>query len=349
MMKIEEKYMMRCIELAKNGKFGAPPNPMVGAVIVADNRIIGEGWHHQCGEAHAEVNAISSVSESNLPLLNQATIYVSLEPCAHFGKTPPCADLIIRTGIPRVVIGCLDPFSKVAGRGVEKLRNAGCEVVVGVLEDECQKLNQKFFTMHLKKRPYVTLKWAESADGFIDVKRENGKPVKLSSSHTQMLVHRLRAENMAIMVGRRTALLDDPSLNVRHWAGCSPIRVVIDRTLSLPSELFLFDGSLPTLVFTAKTKESQPNLEYIQIDFEHDIIPQILEILFLRGVQSLLVEGGKELLQSFIDSNQWDEARIEKCPISIGKGVLKPVIRLKNSYKDITFFSRKHHIIYNFV
>lgn len=348
-MKTEEKYMRRCIELAQNGKYGAPPNPMVGAVIVADGRIIGEGWHQHCGEGHAEVNAIASVRQADLPLLRHATIYVSLEPCAHYGKTPPCADLIIKKGIPRVVIGCMDPFAKVAGRGIKKLSDAGCEVIVGVLEKECQQLNRKFFTMHLRKRPYVTLKWAESADGFIDTIRKGGNPLILSSAHTQMLVHRLRAEHMAIMVGRRTALLDNPTLNVRHWAGPSPIRVVTDRQLSLPESLHLFDGSQPTLVFTACQKENKPNLDFIQINFERDIIPQMLEVLYLRGIQSLLVEGGRELLQSFIDSGQWDAAHIEKCPQQIVDGVLKPVIRLKKTYKEVTFFSRKHHIIYNFV
>ena len=229
----EEKYMRRCIELAKNGLCNVAPNPMVGAVIVCDGRIIGEGYHIRCGEAHAEVNAIRSVKDKSL--LSRSTIYVSLEPCSHYGKTPPCADLIIEEKIPRIVIGCQDPFSQVAGRGIQKLRNAGREVTVGVLEKECKHLIRRFITFNTLHRPFITLKWAESADHFIDVERTDGNPVILSSPLTSMLVHKKRAEADAIMVGRRTALLDNPSLTVRHWVGRSPVRVVLDRTLKLPA------------------------------------------------------------------------------------------------------------------
>ena len=209
----DEKYMMRCIQLAQNGKLGAAPNPMVGAVVVCDGRIIGEGYHAKCGEAHAEVNAINSVK--NESLLRRSTLYVSLEPCAHYGKTPPCAKLIVSKGIPKVVIGCQDPFSKVAGKGIEILKQAGCEVVVGVLEKACQDLNKAFFTVQLKHRPFITLKWAQSADGFMDVERNDGEPVKLSSPLTQLIAHKRRAEHQAIIVGTQTARLDNPSLNVR--------------------------------------------------------------------------------------------------------------------------------------
>lgn len=251
-MTIDEKYMRRCIQLARNGICHTAPNPMVGAVIVRDGKIIGEGYHVRCGEGHAEVNAIASVKDESL--LKEATIYVSLEPCSHYGKTPPCADLIIRKGIPRVVVGCVDPFSLVAGRGIQKLRDAGIEVTVGVLEKECRELIRAFITFNVKKRPYITLKWAQSADGFIDIRRDEGAPVRLSTPLSILAVHKMRAEQKAILVGRRTALLDNPSLTVREWYGQNPLRLVIDRQLTLPPHLHLFDGSTPTLVFTEKKR-----------------------------------------------------------------------------------------------
>ena len=250
----DEKYIRRCIQLARNGLCNAAPNPMVGAVIVYQDRIIGEGYHARCGEGHAEVNAIRSVKDESL--LKDSTIYVSLEPCSHYGKTPPCADLIIRKGIPRVVVGCTDPFPLVAGRGIRKLKEAGIDVKVGVLEEECKQLIKRFVTLNIKKRPFVTLKWAQSADGFIDVERTSGKPVVLSTPITSMYVHKQRAEHQAILVGRRTALLDNPSLTVRNWYGKNPLRLVIDKDLSLPSDLHLFDGSVPTLVFTARKHQT---------------------------------------------------------------------------------------------
>ena len=254
----DEKYIRRCIQLAQNGLCTTAPNPMVGAVIVYNDRIIGEGYHIRSGEGHAEVNAIRSVKDESL--LSKATIYVSLEPCSHYGKTPPCADLIISKRIPRVVIGCVDPFPLVAGRGIRKLQEAGISVTVGVLEQECKELIRRFTTYNLKKRPYITLKWAESADGFIDIIRQDGKPVILSTPLTALHAHKLRAENQAILVGRKTALLDNPSLSTRHWYGRHPLRLVIDKDLSLPSGLHLFDGSLPTVVFTSRQKESSNNL-----------------------------------------------------------------------------------------
>ena len=320
----DEKYMRRCIELARNGLCNTPPNPMVGAVIVCDGRIIGEGYHVRCGEGHAEVNAVRSVADPLL--LKRSTIYVSLEPCAHYGKTPPCADMLVEKGIPRVVIGCQDPFAKVAGRGIRKLLDAGCEVTVGVLEEECRCLIRRFITYHTCKRPYVTLKWAESADGYIDVCRTGGKPVVLSSPQTAMLVHKLRAEHDAIMVGRRTALLDDPGLTVRRWYGRSPVRVVLDRQLSLPQSLQLFDGTVPTLVFTGEARESLPGVEYVQVDFGRDVLPQVLAGLYGRGLQSLLVEGGSRLLQSFLDAGLWDEIIMEEAPARLGTGVPAPQV-----------------------
>ena len=323
-MTIDEKYIKRCIELASNGLCNAAPNPMVGAVIVYKDRIIGEGYHACCGQGHAEVNAIASVKERDL--LKDATIYVSLEPCSHYGKTPPCADLIIRTGIPRVVVGCVDPFSKVSGRGIQRLRDAGVEVKVGVLEKECQHLIRRFVTFNLKQRPYITLKWAQSADGFIDVKREGGQPVVLSTPITSAYVHKQRAEHKAILVGRRTALLDNPSLTTRHWYGKNPLRLVIDRELSLPNDLRLFDGQTETIVFTAKAKEASHNLIYIQLNFNDDILPQIMNVLYERKIQSLLVEGGSCLLQSFLNAGLWDEIYVEHAQKVLQDGVKSPVI-----------------------
>lgn len=323
-MTTDEKYIRRCIELASNGLCNAAPNPMVGAVIVHNGKIIGEGYHARCGEGHAEVNAIRSVKDESL--LKESTIYVSLEPCSHYGKTPPCADLIISKGIPRVVVGCIDPFSQVSGRGIQKLRDAGIDVTVGVLEEECKHLIRRFVTFNTQKRPYITLKWAESADGFIDANRENGSPVVLSTPITSMYVHKQRAEHKAILVGRRTALLDNPSLTTRNWYGVNPLRLVIDRTLSLPSDLKLFDHSTPTLVFTEKEKAAEENLEYITLDFSKDILPQILTVLYERKIQSLLVEGGTTLLQSFIDSELWDEMFVEHSEKVLGEGVKSPNI-----------------------
>ena len=302
----DEKYMRRCIELARNGLCNTAPNPMVGAVIVCDGRIIGEGYHPA--------------------LLARSTIYVSLEPCAHYGKTPPCADMLVEVGIPRIVIGCQDPFAKVAGRGIRKLREAGREVVVGVLEKECRHLIRRFLTFHTCQRPYVTLKWAQSADGYIDRCRTEGSPVVLSTPETAMLVHKMRAEHSAIMVGRRTALLDNPSLTVRSWYGKSPVRVVLDRRLALPETLRLFDGTVPTLVFTECRHEPVPGVEYVQADFSRDVLPQVLSGLHARGLQSLLVEGGSRLLQSFLDAGLWDEVMVEESPALLGAGVPAPRI-----------------------
>lgn len=334
-MKKEELYMRRCIQLAKNGARTAAPNPVVGAVIVHEGRIIGEGYHIHCGEAHAEVNAIRSVKEINL--LKESTIYVSLEPCSHYGKTPPCADLILQMQIPRVVIGCQDPFPQVAGRGIRKLRDGGCEVEVGVLENECLDLIHRFITFHTRKRPYITLKWAESADGFIDIKREGGSPVIFSTAHSAMLSHQRRAYSKAILVGRKTALLDNPSLNVRHWKGDSPLRIVIDRQLVLPQNLHLFDNTLPTLVFNEKEEGQKGEISFVRINFSTNILPQLLRKLYDMKVQSLLVEGGTQTIQAFIDSSLWDEIFIEKSSKKISNGITAPSVP---SLRDIEI--KKH-------
>ncbi|WP_302458525.1 bifunctional diaminohydroxyphosphoribosylaminopyrimidine deaminase/5-amino-6-(5-phosphoribosylamino)uracil reductase RibD [Mediterranea massiliensis] len=322
----DEKYMRRCIQLARNGLCNAAPNPMVGAVIVHDGRIIGEGYHVRCGQAHAEVNAVRSVREP--ALLKEATLYVSLEPCAHYGKTPPCADMIVEKQIPRIVVGCQDPFAKVAGRGIQKLRDAGREVVVGVLEDECRALIRRFITFHTRRRPYITLKWAESADGFIDRLRTDGHPTVLSSPLTAMLVHKMRAEHAAILVGTDTARLDNPSLNVRHWYGPAPVRVTIDRHHRLPQDLHLFDGSSPTLVYTRESLE------------------EILADLYDRQLQSLLVEGGSRLHQSFIDAGLWDEIMVEEAPVRLGEGVSAPVVSPRIPYRRECHFGRfyRHYL-----
>lgn len=262
---------------------------MVGAVIVCGDRIIGEGYHVRCGEGHAEVNAFASVRKDDEPLLSQSTIYVSLEPCAHYGKTPPCAELIVRKGVRRCVVGCIDPFAKVSGRGVEMLREAGIEVTVGVLEKECRELNRRFFTFHEKRRPYIILKWAQSADGFID---NGGKAFAFSTPFTRMLVHKLRSECDAILVGRTTAERENPRLDVRLWSGESPLRLVLDRDNPF------FEG----------------------MDTSSPILPQLMSHLHERQVQSLLVEGGAATHQSFIDARLWDEIRIEVSPVLVGNG-----------------------------
>lgn len=322
--------MDRCIQLAQNGWLNTPPNPMVGAVIVCDGKIIGEGYHIQYGTPHAEVNAIRSVKDQNL--LKRSTIYVSLEPCSHYGKTPPCADLIIEKGIPRVVIGCMDPFAKVAGKGIQKLKAAGIEVVVGIREKECMELNKRFITFHTHHRPYITLKWAESADGFIDRVRTNydtEKPVVFSTPYTQMLTHRHRAIHQSILVGRQTALADNPSLQNRYWPGPSPLRLVIDRKGALPQYLHLFDGTAPTRVYIDQstaipTYARQEQVTCIPLDFNTDILPSLLNDLYSQSVQSLLVEGGSQLLHSFIASGLWDEIRIEQSDILLREGIPAP-------------------------
>jgi len=308
-MNIHEKYMIRCLELARKGAGNVSPNPMVGCVIVHNDTIIGEGYHEKYGEAHAEVNAVNAVQ--NLGLLKESTLYVSLEPCAHFGLTPPCSDLIIENKIPNVVIGTIDSFAKVAGKGIERMRKAGINVQVGVLEKECREINKRFFTFHEKKRPYIFLKWAETTDGFIDFARsrnEFGEPSWITGEKALVRVHQMRAEEDAIFVGTNTVLKDNPSLTVRHCPGENPIRLVIDNHLRLPKNLNLFDGTVKTLVFNSLKNKESGNIEFIKIDFDKKLIPHILKNLYQQNIQSLIVEGGKQLLQSFIDANLWDEA-----------------------------------------
>jgi diaminohydroxyphosphoribosylaminopyrimidine deaminase/5-amino-6-(5-phosphoribosylamino)uracil reductase len=319
------KYMKRCLQLAKCGEYYTAPNPMVGAVLVYDGKIIGEGFHQQHGGAHAEPNAIYSVKDPSL--LEKSTLYVNLEPCSHYGKTPPCADLIVSKKIPRVVIGSLDPNPKVAGKGIEILTNAGVEVIVGVLENECRVLNKRFFTYFLQKRPYVFLKWAQTHDAFIDKKRqsvENGKALLISNKVTAQLTHKMRAENQAMMVGTQTIVLDNPNLTLRNWRGRNPVRIAIDRNLRINEEFNIFDGKTPTIIFTEKEHKSNKNVEYVKIDFNEKLIENILSVCYQKNIQSILVEGGTQLLNAFITSGLWDEANVEVGKISIGSGVKAP-------------------------
>ena len=326
-MNTQEAYMKRCLQLAAKGTGNVAPNPMVGCVIVYQDKIIGEGYHQKYGEAHAEVNAINTVE--NKELLKNATLYVNLEPCAHYGKTPPCADLIIEHKIPYVIIGSIDTNSLVSGKGIEKLAKAGIDVKIGVLEKECKELNKRFFTFYDKKRPYIILKWAQTKNGFIDNKRTEdniGKALQITNRESKILVHKWRSEEQAIMVGTNTALLDNPQLTVREVNGKNPLRITIDKWLRIPKSYHLFDKSTPTLVFTAVDKPSENNLEYVQIDFDKDVIMQISNELYKRNIQSLIVEGGELLLKSFIESNCWDEARVFISDITIGRGVNAPIL-----------------------
>jgi diaminohydroxyphosphoribosylaminopyrimidine deaminase/5-amino-6-(5-phosphoribosylamino)uracil reductase len=308
-MNIHEKYMKRCLELAQMGAGSVSPNPMVGCVIVHNCEIIGEGFHEKYGEPHAEVNAINTVK--NTALLAESTLYVTLEPCAHYGLTPPCSDLIIEKKIPQVVIGTIDSFAKVAGKGIERMLRAGIDVQLGIKENECREINKRFFTFHEKKRPFVILKWAETKDGFIDADRsenEFGEPTWITGENALLRVHQMRAVEDAVLVGTNTAQKDNPSLTVRHCEGRNPVRIVIDNHLRLPQSLNLFDGSVKTLVFNSIKNEETENIEFIKIDFDKRLVQHILKNLYQRNIQSLIVEGGKQLLDSFIASKLWDEA-----------------------------------------
>lgn len=316
------------MQIANNGIGTTRPNPSVGAVIVYQNKIIGEGFTSPHGENHAEVNAINAVE--NKSLLKEATIFVTLEPCSHFGKTPPCADLIVKHQLKQVVIGCLDSNSLVAGKGVSHLENAGINVIVGVLEKECRMHHKRFFKVQENKRPYIILKWAETKDGFVaPISKNENKPIFISNTYSQQLVHKLRSAEHAILVGTKTVLADNPKLNIRSWSGENPIRVVLDNTLRIPKNSNILDGSVKTIVITAtkdKNIVSRKNLIFEEIDFSKNIAKQVCEVLSKYQIQSLIVEGGTQTLQSFIDEKLWDEAMVFVGNTSFVKGVKSPII-----------------------
>ena len=325
MLDKDQLYMRRCLELAKKGLGNVAPNPMVGAVLVHYDRIISEGYHQKFGEPHAEVNCINNLKSENKHLIKKSTLYVSLEPCSHFGKTPPCADLIIKYKIPKVVIGCQDVYKNVDGKGIKKLEGAGIEVTISVLDQECKDLNKRFFTFHEKQRPYIILKWAESSDKKIGLP---DKKVLISNEYTNRLVHKWRSEEAAILIGTNTALTDNPSLTTRLWNGKNPIRLVIDKDLRLPPHLHIFNKEVRTIVFNSVKNEEDFNLTFYKINDEN-MLPEIVKALYDYEIQSVIVEGGAKLLQSFIDEGLWDECRIIKNEkLIINNGIDSP--KLKN-------------------
>ena len=317
--------MHRCVELARNGLGNTYPNPLVGCVIVNNDIIIGEGWHRQAGAPHAEVNAINSVKDTSQ--VKESTLYVNLEPCSHFGRTPPCADLIIASGIKTVVIGSLDPNPKVAGKGVESLKMAGCEVITNVCKVQCDELNKRFFTYHTKKRPYIILKWAQTNDGFIappmSVRSEIG-PVWITNEFSRQLTHKLRSEEHGILVGTNTVLADNPSLTTRDWQGHSPERFILDRKSKIDQDAKVMDGKVETRILTESRRDNLKNTTFEVLDFDDDLIKHICDMLYRHEIQSLIVEGGAKTIQTFIDSNLWDEAMVFESEASFKEGVAAP-------------------------
>jgi len=352
--------MHRCLELAKQGVGYVAPNPMVGAVLVHEGKIIGEGYHQQYGQAHAEVNCIRSVKPEDQHLVPYSTLYVSLEPCAHYGKTPPCADLIIQQRIPKVVIACRDPFKEVNGKGIERLQAAGVEVIYGILEKEAKELNKRFFTFHTKHRPYIILKWAQTADkksASPNPSEGGASRLLISNEYTNRLVHKWRSEEASILVGTNTALYDNPELTTRSWIGSSPIRLVIDMNLRLPKDLKLFDGKTPTIIFNTRKHDIEnfspspfgmAGVGLYQVTEDVDLVHQIVHALYQMKIQSVLVEGGARLLQSFIDENMWDEIRvITNEEMSIGEGLSAPAFTEKNKILEQKILSDKIEIFIN--
>lgn len=347
-MTSNEQYMQRCLQLAELGAGSVAPNPMVGAVLVYENEIIGEGYHQKFGEAHAEVNCINNVVEKNRSLIKKSTIYVSLEPCSHHGKTPPCTDLILEKEIKKVVIGCQDIYEMVAGKGIAKLRKAGVEVVGGILEKECLDLNKRFFVFHQKKRPYIILKWAQSVNGKIGSKGK--ERILISNDYTNRIVHKWRSEEAAILVGINTILKDNPSLTTRLWKGKNPVRIGIDKELKLDPKLKIFNDEAPTIIYNYFKNDVDKNLRFINL-VKDDFLIRVLYSLYENNIQSVLVEGGSKTLQSFIDAGLWDEARIiTNNQITIEKGIDAPEMRSflflneKNCLSDsIRFYRNKNN------
>jgi diaminohydroxyphosphoribosylaminopyrimidine deaminase/5-amino-6-(5-phosphoribosylamino)uracil reductase len=335
--------MQRCLQLAENALGNTYPNPMVGCVIVCENKIIGEGYHREYGSLHAEVNAINSIKHEDKVLLSKSTVYVNLEPCAHYGKTPPCADLLIQNKVKRVVIACIDPFDKVAGKGVEKLKNAGIEVQLGVMQKEAEFLNRRFIKYHTQKKTYVILKWAESADGFIDIER-NGKKGSyvLSNTQTQILNHVWRSQEQAILVGKNTVLNDNPKLTARLVQGSNPVRVVLDTHLSIPDDFNIFNDEAKTLVINSIKNETNNHIEYIKTSDWSDIF----QILYNKNIQSVIVEGGARVLNNFITNNLWDEIRVIKTDVIINKGLKAPALNISADKTEI-YDNNIIHYFYN--
>jgi diaminohydroxyphosphoribosylaminopyrimidine deaminase/5-amino-6-(5-phosphoribosylamino)uracil reductase len=325
LMDKDSTFMARALSLAKLGQGKVAPNPMVGAVIVHNGKIIGEGYHQEYGGPHAEVNAVDSVKDSGF--LRGSTLYVNLEPCNHKGKTPPCTNLIMEKLIPRLIVGQKDPNPFVSGSGIERLMNNGVEVKVGILENECLELNRRFNLFHQKNRPYIILKWAQTEDGFVDLIRKKNDPIQpnwITDDYCRMMVHKWRSEEAGIMVGTEAALKDNPKLNVRSWSGNDPLRIVLDQHLRLPSHLSLFDRSIPTIVYSGKEKASLENLEYVKLNFDDNVLISIMDDLYKRSIQSIIIEGGAKLLNSFIINNLWDEARVFTGPVNFEKGIRAP-------------------------
>jgi diaminohydroxyphosphoribosylaminopyrimidine deaminase/5-amino-6-(5-phosphoribosylamino)uracil reductase len=329
-MTTDEKYMRRCLELATNGLGNVAPNPMVGAVLVHNEKIIGEGFHRQFGEAHAEVNALhNAIANHGEEILKQSVLYVSLEPCSHTGKTPPCADLILEKKIPSVVIGCMDPFHQVRGEGIKKLNAGGIIVTQPILEKECREVNRRFFTFHEKQRPYIILKYAQSQDGFISPETATEHNRWITNEYSRAMVHKWRSEEQSIMVGTNTARKDNPFLTVREWKGKNPVRIMIDRELKVDVLHNIYDLAATTLIYNGVKNETEKKHEFIRIDFKKNILPQILHSLHQKNIQSVIVEGGTKLLQTFIDEKCWDEARIFTGNKFLENGIKAPVIHGK--------------------
>lgn len=338
---IDSKFMKRCLELASMALGNTYPNPMVGSVIVHNNKIIGEGYHTLCGSPHAEVNAIDSVKDKEL--LKSSTLYVNLEPCSHFGKTPPCSLYIRKVGIPKVVVGCRDSYSEVNGRGIDNLRANGVEVVNGVLEAESRELNRRFFTFHEKYRPYIILKWAQTQDGFIDINRtidSEKQPTWISDPRTRQLVHKWRGEEPSILVGSQTALFDNPSLTARDWKGSNPLRLVVDRAGVLPQNLHLFDGTAKTVVYSLSDATTHFNAETVVVNSSQSLVQDILDDLYKRDIHSVVVEGGTKLINLFLEQNMWDEARVIIGNKSFGDGLKAPRIN-SNPIRNVDFANDK--------
>ncbi|WP_322970472.1 bifunctional diaminohydroxyphosphoribosylaminopyrimidine deaminase/5-amino-6-(5-phosphoribosylamino)uracil reductase RibD [Faecalibacter sp. LW9] len=321
---IDERYMARCIQIAQNGLGSTYPNPFVGSIIVHNQKILAEGYTSAYGGPHAEVNAIRQIKDDSI--LKECTLYVTLEPCSHYGKTPPCCDLVIAKEFKRVVIGTLDPFAEVNGQGYLRLLENGIDVTLGILEEECKELNRRFITFHQEKRPYIILKWAQTQDGYMghdDVQKW------ITNRYSRQLVHEWRTEEQAILVGKKTALVDNPQLNTRFWEGKNPLRISIDKFLAIPRNFHLYDQSIPTVIFNAIEDREDKNLKLVKIDFDSNIIPPILDYLYQNNFQTLIVEGGSDTIQKFIDMNLWDEARVLSSNAFWNQGILAPIVRGK--------------------